>query len=157
MHRLIAFVQLHALVHVVQQLHLVAERRAQVSEQLRQHAYVGRPIPRSPAGWSGRSLRRPSPPRFCVAAARPVGREPGHAALHAHVAEARRHALACVVLDLLEVAAARVVVAVRAVADLAAEQLVERQAGALAENVPQRDVDAAHRVEQHRAVAPVAS
>ena len=39
--------------------------------------------------------------------------------------------------------------------DLAAEQLIERHAGALGLDVPQRDVDAAHRVEQHRPVPPV--
>ncbi len=38
---------------------------------------------------------------------------------------------------------------------LAAEQLVERHAGALTFDVPQRDVHAAHGVEQHRTVAPV--
>ena len=53
------------------------------------------------------------------------------------------------------VRAAGVVVAVGAVPHLAAEQLIERQAGALALDVPQRDVDAAHRVEEHRPVAPV--
>ena len=66
-----------------------------------------------------------------------------------------RHALARVVLDLLEVAPARVEVAGGAEAAFAAQQLVERHAGALALDVPQRDVHAAHRVEQHRAVAPV--
>ena len=39
--------------------------------------------------------------------------------------------------------------------DLAAEQLVERHVGAFPLDVPERDVDAAHRVEQHRAVPPV--
>ena len=31
---------------------------------------------------------------------------------------------------------------------------IERQPGALAQDVPQHDVDAAHRVVQHRAIAP---
>src|SRR5439155_14925928 len=54
-----------------------------------------------------------------------------------------------------EAVAARVEVAVRAVTDLAAEQLIERHARAFAFDVPQSDVDAAHRVEENRTVAPV--
>ena len=71
------------------------------------------------------------------------------------MAEALLHAAAGVLLDLGEAGAAGVVVAVGAVPHLAAEQLIERHAGALALDVPQRDVDAAHRVEEHAAVPPV--
>ena len=46
-------------------------------------------------------------------------------------------------------------VAVRRHPRLAAEQLVDRHVGALALDVPQRLIDAAHRVVEHRAVAPI--
>jgi hypothetical protein len=71
------------------------------------------------------------------------------------VAEPGLHALSRAVLHFLERASAGVIVAVGAVSHLAAEQLVQRQPRTLAEDVPQRDVDTAHRVEQHRPVAPV--
>src|SRR5574339_398697 len=46
-------------------------------------------------------------------------------------------------------------VAVGAVPDLAAEQLIERHLRPLRLDVPQRNIDAAHRVEQDRSIAPV--
>ena len=91
--------------------------------------------------------------RGCAAGA--VGRQARDGALHADVPKSGRHAFPRVVLHFLEVAPAGVVVAIGAVADLAAEQLVDRHVGALALDVPQRDVHAAHRVEQHAAVSPV--
>ncbi len=147
------FVELHALVDIVQQLHLVAQVGAQVREQLRQHPHVT-------GGFPDRTRVRRADGLVCGSArwrltARAVRGQPRDAPLHAHVAEPGGHALARVVGDLGEVASAGVVVAVGPVANLAAEHLVQRQPGALAEDVPQRDVDAAHRVEEHRPVAPV--
>src|SRR5262249_14111614 len=57
--------------------------------------------------------------------------------------------------DLAEALPARVEVAVGALADLAPEELVERHPRALALDVPEGDVDAAHRVEEHEPVPPV--
>ena len=95
------------------------------------------------------------PARRLARAAGAVGRQPGHRGLHADVPVAEGHALARAVFDFLEVASVGVVVARGAEAALAAEQLVDGHAGPLALDVPERDVHAAHRVEQHRAVAPV--
>ena len=146
--------QRHALVDVVQQLDLVAELRAQMLEQLRQHPDVRRRLPDRTRGWSGpmasrgragsgtrsRARRRsPGPGRRpgrgrggtrlpCPCARCP--RPPGSRARWRGSSSRRRAALA-------------------------AEQLVERHVGALALDVPERDVHAAHRVEQHAAVAPV--
>ena len=147
-------IQVDALVDVVQQLDLVAELGAHVLEELRQHPHVrsGSQIARGLVGpiASSRISRRVG-----YRGPRTVARVAGRRHLHAHVAEAPLHAGARVLFDLGEAVAARVVVAVGAVTHLAAEQLIERHAGALALDVPERHVDAAHRVEQHRAVAPV--
>ena len=67
----------------------------------------------------------------------------------------RDHPHAGVLFHFREARAAGVEIAIRPVPDLAAEQLIERHPGALALDVPERDVDAAHRVEEHRPVAPV--
>jgi hypothetical protein len=69
--------------------------------------------------------------------------------------EALLHPPPRALLDLGEARAAGVVVAVRSVTHLAAEQLIERHPGTLALDIPERDVDPAHGVEQHRTVAPV--
>src|SRR4029453_18679815 len=57
--------------------------------------------------------------------------------------------------DFLERASARMEVTISSVPDLSAEQLVERHLRPLGFDVPQRNVDTAHRVEEHRPVAPV--
>ncbi len=88
-------------------------------------------------------------------AARAVAGVAGRADLHADVPKAACHPGARVLFHFREAGAARVVVAVGAVPDLAAEELIERHPGALALDVPERDVHAAHRVEEHRPVAPV--
>src|SRR5205814_6668891 len=90
-----------------------------------------------------------------TAAARAIAGEAGRGGLHANVAEALRHAAPRAVLERGEVGAAGVVVTVGAAPHLAAEQLIEGHPGALALDVPQRDVHAAHRVEQRRTVTPV--
>src|SRR5207249_9542356 len=59
------------------------------------------------------------------------------------------------VLDFGERRAAGVKIAVGAMPDLAAQQLIERHPGTLGFDVPERNVHAAHRVEQHRPIAPV--
>lgn len=59
------------------------------------------------------------------------------------------------IFDFLEVAAARVVVRVDRAASLAAEQLIQRQPGSFAQDIPQRNVDAADRVAQHESITPV--
>ncbi len=92
--------------------------------------------------------------RWC-GAARAVARVTGGRYLDADVTEALFHPPTRALFDLGEAGAAGVVVAIRAVPHFAAEQLIERHPGALALDVPQRDVDAAHRVEEHRTVAPV--
>src|SRR6185503_13369787 len=95
--------------------------------------------------------------RFSAAgsAARAVGRQARYPALHADVAVAHLHPAPRVFLDLLEIASAGVEIEVGAEANLAAEQLIERHVRAFALDVPQRDVHAAHRVEERWAVAPV--
>ncbi len=87
--------------------------------------------------------------------ARAVAGVSRRADLDADVTEASLHSAARVLFHLGEAGAARVVVAVGAVPDLAAEQLIERHPRAFAFDVPERDVHAAHRVEEHRPVAPV--
>jgi hypothetical protein len=120
----------HALVHVVQQLHRVAHLLAQVLEQPGHRADVGARLPQlgavvGPAGVAG-------------LAADAVGREAGHGDLGADVAEAALHEEAHALLDLLEGGAGGVDVGIDRLAALAAEQLVDGQAGALAQDVPQR-------------------
>ena len=149
-----ALIERDALVHVVQQLDFVTELGAEVLEELRQHPAVRRRLPdRARVGRSDRFAGRSGGVAGRAACA-VTGIARG-ADLDPDVAEAALHRRAGVLLDFLEAGAAGVEVTVGAVAHLAAEQLVERQAGALTLDVPQRDVDAAHRIEQDRAVAPV--
>src|SRR5690349_15586119 len=60
--------------------------------------------------------------------------------LCSHMPPTRFHRFADVLFDFLEVLAAGVTVRVHCVATLASEQLIDRQSGALAEDVPQRHV-----------------
>ena len=71
------------------------------------------------------------------------------------MAEALLHRSPGIFFHLGKTAAARVKITVRAVTHLAAEQLIERHAGAFGFDVPEGDVDAAHRIEQHRPIAPI--
>src|SRR5205823_3140152 len=88
-------------------------------------------------------------------ATRSVAGVTGRCDLHAHVAEALLHRSPGIFFHLGKTAAARVKITVRAVTHLAAEQLIERHAGAFGFDVPEGDVDAAHRIEQHRPIAPI--
>src|SRR5439155_24046306 len=87
--------------------------------------------------------------------ARPVPCIPWRGHLDADVAESVLHRRACARLHFLEAAPARMKVTVGAVADLAAQELIQRHPRPLAPDVPDREVDAAHRVEQDGAVTPV--
>jgi hypothetical protein len=78
------------------------------------------------------------------------------AQLHAHVTIAGRQNRFGVVEHFGNRGAVGVRVRRDRFAALAAEQHVQRQSSALAQDVPQRLVDARERVVQHRAVAPVA-
>ena len=144
--------------HVVQQLDLIAQRQAHVLEQLGDDAHVGArlvdALPRRP-GRRRRKIIRPARRRPSRPAPGPVVRHAGNADLNAHMTvalfdEAARH-----VFDFLEGRARGVRVAVGRHARFAAEQLVDGHVGALALDVPQRLVDAAHGVVKHRPVAPV--
>ena len=83
-----------------------------------------------------------------------VSRIAGNADLGTDVAVAFVHESADALLNLLQHGAAGVSIQVHGFAALAAEQLVHRHSGPLAENVPQGHVHAADGVAQHRAVAP---
>ena len=135
-----------ALVDVVQQLDLVAELLPGRLQQRERAPRVGRGLEHR-----GRveRLHRGLP------APRAVAGHPRHAHLHADVAEAGRHVGAGVVDHLGDLGAARVRVAVRRLARLAAEKLVHGHPGLAALDVPQRHVDAADGVVEHGAVAPV--
>jgi hypothetical protein len=126
--------QRDALVHVVQQLHLLSERGPQMLEELRQHAHVrGRLPDGARVGRADRlAVRRRLPSR----AAGAVAGIPRRADLHADMSEAPLHRAAGGRLDLAEAAAAGVEVAVGAVPHLAAQQLIERQPRTLALDVP---------------------
>src|SRR6266545_823739 len=148
--------QSHALMHVVQQFNLLAEFRPQMIEQFGEHPDVRGRFPDRVRVRVGRADGFGC--RFAAAggsAARAVGRQAWRRDLYADVAVAHLHPAPRVFLDLLEVASAGVEIEVGAETDLTAEQLIERHVRAFALDVPQRDVHAAHRVEERRAVAPV--
>ena len=145
------FRQGHALVDVVEQLHLFAQLQPDVLEELGEEAHVGSRLPHR-GGTRGSIhllLRRGA------AAADPVGGEARHRHLDAHVPETLLEGRAALLLHLGKVAPARVVVAVGGLAHLAAQELVERHVGALGLDVPERLVHPAHGVEEHAAVPPV--
>src|SRR5262252_6925761 len=75
--------------------------------------------------------------------------------LDADVAEAAFAQLGYAVLELLHVTTAGMAVTIHGEAALAAEELIDRHAGALALDVPQGLIYSAERVVQHRTVAPV--
>ena len=93
---------------------------------------------------------------FCTASdgriADAVAGEAGHGELHAHVAIAGGHGLAHLVLQFRQFARAGVRVQRHGGAHLAAQQLVDGHAGALAHDVPERAVDARERVVQRHAL-----
>ena len=59
------------------------------------------------------------------------------------------------VLELFEVASARVRVAVDGEAALAAQKLINRKTRPLAFNIPERHIDAAQGIVEHRPVPPI--
>ena len=79
----------------------------------------------------------------------------GYTALRAHRLVALRNVLAHLGTALVDVLAVRVAVDQGAVARAAAQQLVQRLIGHLAEDVPERDVDRGNRGHGHRTPAPV--
>ena len=94
------------------------------------------------------SVRAPAP-------ARAVGRHAGHAHLEPDVAVALRHGLLRAVHDLRHFAPADAGVAGGRFAALPAQQLIDGHPRLASLDVPERLVDAADGVVQHRAVAPV--
>src|SRR5690606_20794052 len=81
--------------------------------------------------------------------------DPRHAALRTHRPETLLDEPADRVARFGDVAAVGMAVDQGALARAAAEQLVERQPGHLAEDVPERDVDRGDGAHRHRAAAPV--
>src|SRR5262249_45974045 len=57
--------------------------------------------------------------------------------------------------DLLKVRSAGVAIGIDRLPALTAQELIDRKTGTLAEDVPQSHVDAAERIAEYRAVAPV--
>src|SRR5581483_10330202 len=130
-----------ALEYVVQELDVLGQVLAQVLEQLRHYAHVGRELPARLAAARAR--------------ARAVSREAWDADLGADVAEALVEQLAGILLDLLERVARRMHVHGGGLAHLPADELVDGHVRELAFDVPQRLVDARKRVVQHRSRVPV--
>src|SRR5262245_32338951 len=84
-----------------------------------------------------------------TAPARAISRLPWHADLHANVPVALRLVAPDALFDRFQRVAAGVAIGIDGPAALAAENLVERQAGPLAEDVPQGHIDAAQSVVEH--------
>jgi len=136
-------------VHVVQELDVLAELLTQLGEHLRHHARVEQRFPRVRRDRVPADRRRPRGLR------RAVRRRTGDRHLHADVTVALAQVCADVVLQLLDVTAARVRVDRHRGTGPAAEQLPDGHPGLLALDVPQGFVDAADRVVEHRPAAPV--
>jgi hypothetical protein len=139
-----------AVVRVVQQFDLLAMVGAQLFEQLGHHAEItrrgphrlGRPLA------LGRLVRR-------AAAGDAVGLvDPGHATLCAAGDEAEFAKTGDFLAGLRDVAAVGVAVDQRALARAPAQQRVQRHAGHLAEDVPQRHVHRGDRGHRHRPAPP---
>src|SRR5919202_2093611 len=140
----------HKLVHVVQQLDLLAEPTAQVLEQARHDEAVRTGLPRLLLG--------PQVGRLATGGrqdGRAVRRVARHGDLAADVAIALLDEAPGLVFHLGEVAPVRMRVQRRRFAALAAHELIDGHAGPFALDVPQRLVDAGQRVVQHRTAAPV--
>ncbi len=128
--------------HVVQQLHAFWQAFARRFQQLQRLARV---LARIVVGARQSAVG----PRLIGRAAAVV------AQLHAHVAVTFGQDRLGVVEHFADRGAVGVRVRRHRLATLAAEQHVQRQSGALAQDVPQRLIDARERVVQHRAVTPV--
>ena len=138
-------------VHVVQQLVLEAVSVAQLLEQLRREIEVLRRVPHRFGGKPrvGRLVMQ-------VSAADAVGLvDTGNAALRADRLVAHIDVTADRIDRLLEVGPVGVAVDQHPVAAAPAEQLVERHAGHLALDVPQRGVDSGDRAHRYRPAPPV--
>jgi hypothetical protein len=138
-------------VGIVQQLALEPVGVAQLLEQLGHEVEVLRRVPHGLGRQSGVGGLVEH-----VAATDAVGLvDAGDAALRADRVVAQVDVLADRVNRLLEVAAVGVAVDQHAVAAPAAKQLVQRQAGLLALDIPQRGVDRGDRAHRHRPAPPV--
>ncbi|SPF49850.1 hypothetical protein SBA4_4210005 [Candidatus Sulfopaludibacter sp. SbA4] len=136
-----------ALVHVVQQLHLVAQFLPADFEQLDRAANVSR-----------RLEYRLVMQRFHRCRAPPPAAVAGHARdadLYADVAESLGHVALGAGYRVLVVGAFGVAVAGGGFAAFATGELIDGHAGLPALDVPQSLVDAAQRIVEHRAVLPV--
>src|SRR5215469_12569906 len=139
-------IQGHALVHIVEQLHIIPELSAQVLKQLWHDSYVWRRFPDVPrAGGTHDFVLRATPRR--TAACRPIAGVTRRRDLYAHVTESLLHGPPGVVFPLRKTATARAKVAVCAVPHLAAKQLIEWHPCAFGFDVPKSDVNATHSVE----------
>ena len=140
-----------AMMRVVQQLDVVAVVHAQPLEQLRHDAQILR---RGPQRFErqralGRLVR-------LARAGDAVGLlQARHGALRAHREKALLDVPPHLVAGLGDVAPVRMAVDQRAFARASAEQLIQRHARELREDVPQRDVDCGNRRHRHRPAPPV--
>ncbi len=134
------------LVDVVEELDLVAELLAGRFEELERAPCVGRRL---------EDRRRVEGGDRGLPALRPVAGHAGDAHLHAHVSEAASQVGPGVLEHLGDRSTARVRVAVRRLAALAAEELVDGHPGLSPLDVPERHVDAADGVVEDRPVPPV--
>jgi hypothetical protein len=140
-------VRCQALVHVVQQLDLLAEFAPANFEQLQRTPELGRRVKQRLVMQCRRA------PLLLVL--RTVARHAGQSHLHAHMAPALFHILLRVSDHLVKFGPAGVCIRVGSLAALAARKLIHGHAGLAALDVPQRLVDAADGVVQDRPVFPV--
>ena len=150
--------RIQPLVHVMQQLDTVAKGLAHVFQSAQRRTGVGAGVEVRPAQRTfGRRRRCPHPavghatrftagPGLRCAAAQP----------HAHVADVLRQQAFDVSAQLGVVAPVGVLVHRSSLAHATAQKIYQRQAGDFRLDVPQRHVNAAHGVVEHRAAAPVA-
>ena len=141
-----------AVVHVVQDVHAVAELFADVGHHLRREVQVGRGLPgvllRDVA--AGRLVHLPVHRRDAVGLV-----QAGDRGLDADGLVAEVQVVLEVGAEVLQRGSAGVAVDHDALAGRTAEELVDRHAGGLALDVPQRDVDGGDRRHGHRSAAPV--
>ena len=137
-------------VHVMQQMHIPAHGRAQRLEELRHMLQVARGRPDLFFG----QFRR-----VCIAGMQRMhavhGAQAGNAALRAHRRIAGRDLGADGGDGVFDGGAAGVGIGHQMPARRAAQQLIERHAGGLGLDVPQRHVDGGNRRHGHRSASPI--
>src|SRR5262249_9936264 len=131
--------------HVVQQLDFIPQFLAQMIKQLRHRPAVS---PRLPDVRLIVGLR-------LLVRTRAVRALSGHRYLRADITLAGGDQFLARFRDFFERVTAGVAIRIDRLAALAPEELVDRHACALAEDIPQGHVDAADGVAEHRPVAPV--